>query len=360
MDAQRFVLPMNGENISVVVGEDVTGHINEEVGHYDSLVFMISRTVEEMFGSKIPPLENYGSSTIKMTLNDGESLKTLRNYQRIIKVLVEKKVSRNSLLVYVGGGTVGDLAGFVAATYKRGIRMIAVPTTLLAQVDSSIGGKNGIDFSDVKNVIGTFYNPYLIIDDLQFLKSTPELIKEGMGEVIKYSIIAGGDMFRKVSECSLSSFHDHAPDIVKMSIRIKADIVNRDYYDRNGIRSTLNLGHTIAHGIEGASKGQISHGRAVATGLMVEAHIGEKYGNTKPEVIDAIMRLVDNYEIERVRISDIGVNSILRYVSNDKKMAEGYINMPVPAEIGNIITMKVTDRMISDGLNTFIREHERR
>jgi len=351
---------MNGENISVVIGEDITGHISEEVGHYDSLVFMISRNVEEMFGSKIPPLENYGSSTIKITLNDGESLKTLRNYQRIIKVLVEKKVSRNSLLVYVGGGTVGDLAGFVAATYKRGLRMIAVPTTLLAQVDSSIGGKNGLDFSDVKNVIGTFYNPYLIIDDLQFLKSTPDLIREGMGEVIKYSIIAGGDMFRKVSECSLSNFHDHSADIVKMSIKIKADIVNRDYYDRNGVRSILNLGHTIAHGIEGASKGQISHGRAVATGLMVEAHIGEKYGNTRPEVIDEIMKLADNYGIERVRISDIGVNSILRYISNDKKMSEGYINMPVPADIGNIITMKVTERMISDGLNTFIREHERK
>jgi len=360
VDAQRFVLPMNGENISVVIGDNVTGHINDEVGRYDTLVFMISRRVEELFGPKIPPLEDYGSSTIKITLNDGESLKTLRNYQRIIKVLVEKKVSRNSLLVYVGGGTVGDLAGFVAATYKRGIRMIAVPTTLLAQVDSSIGGKNGIDFSDVKNVIGTFYNPYLIIDDLEFLKSTPEIIREGMGEVIKYSIIAGGDMFKKVSETNLSNFNDHSADIVKMSIKIKADIVNRDYYDRNGIRSVLNLGHTIAHGIEGASKGQISHGRSVATGMMVEAHIGEKYGNTKPEVIEHIMKLADNYGIERVRISDIGVNNIVRYVSNDKKMAEGYINMPVPAEVGNVITMKVTERMISDGLNTFIREHERK
>ncbi|BAB60481.1 3-dehydroquinate synthase [Thermoplasma volcanium GSS1] len=358
MDTQRFVITMNGDNISFIVGDNAINHLSEEAGKYDSIVIMISKTVEEMYANHIPDVGSFGNSVVKISLNDGESLKSLRNYQKIVKVLLERKVDRRSLLVYIGGGTVGDLAGFVASTYKRGVMMIAVPTTLLAQVDSSIGGKNGLDFSDVKNVIGTFYNPYMVIDDTVFLKNNSFIIREGMSEVIKYAIISGGDMYDTLNRCSIDNFDACATNIIKLSVKIKSEIVNRDFYDRTGIRSVLNLGHTIAHGIEGATKGSISHGKAVATGMLVEAHIGEKYGNTNHEVIEAIRDLMKRYGIEELNLKEIGPGNILRYISNDKKIMEGYINMPVPSEIGKVITMKATERMISDGINTFIKEND--
>ncbi len=359
MDTQRFTLPMNNENVSFVVGENAIKHLAEEAGKYDSVIEVISKNVEELYSDHVPELQDAGPSLMKVTTNDGETLKNMRNYQKIIKLMVERKIDRNSLLVYIGGGTVGDFSGFIASTYKRGLKMVAVPTTLLAQIDSSIGGKNGLNVSDVKNVIGTFYNPYLILDDMHFLKSNRQLVRDGISEAIKYGIIYGGDIYDMLKSNNENTIEERLAELVKASIRIKTEIVNRDYYDTNGIRSVLNYGHTIAHGIEAASGNEISHGISVATGMLVEAHIGNKYGSTDPEVAESIVSMMERYGIPRVDIKSIGITNILRYIMNDKKMHDGAIDMNIPSSIGKTTVIKANERTLSDGMNTFIKEYER-
>ncbi|MGC8608802.1 MAG: 3-dehydroquinate synthase [Thermoplasmata archaeon] len=359
MDTQRFTLPINNENVSFIIGENSIKHLVEEAGKYDTVIEMVSKNVEDLYTNYIPDLQDSGPRLMKITTNDGETLKNIRNYQKVIKLMVERKIDRNSLLLYIGGGTVGDFAGFVASTYKRGIRMIAVPTTLLSQVDSSIGGKNGLNVSDVKNIIGTFYNPYMVIDDLHFLKSNKLIIREGLSEVIKYAVISGGELYEILNKNDEGTVEGTLTDLVKASIKIKSEIVNRDFYDSSGIRSILNFGHTIAHGIEGASGNKISHGIAVATGMLVEAHIGNKYGSTAPEVSESILRFMDKYGIPKISIREIGVSNIMRYIMNDKKMSEGSISMNMPSSIGNTTIVKANERILSDGMNTFIREYEK-
>ncbi len=328
-----------------------------EVDKYSEIVFMVSKNVEQKYQDIIPKFNSVRGDVTKISLVDGESLKNIRNYQKIMRVLVERQVSRNSLLIYAGGGTVGDLAGFIASTYKRGIDMVAIPTTLLAQVDSSIGGKNGINFSSVKNVIGTFFNPRMILADTRFLKALDlSIIRDGISEIIKYGAACDHTIMSMLD--SQVDIHqlirgDSLTRIISKCIRTKGDIVARDYFDEKGERHVLNFGHTIAHAIESASKNEITHGNAVATGMLAEAYIGEKMGITSKEVRLKIQEVIGKFSISLASINSLGLQNMMKYISNDKKASDGHVSMVIPQEIGRAQKIRTSVKDITTYMKSF-------
>ncbi len=326
-----------------------------EVDRYSGIVVMLSKNVELSNAEILPKFNSVRGDVTKISLNDGEALKNIRNYQKIMRVLVERQVSRNSLLVYFGGGTVGDLSGYIASTYKRGIPMIAVPTTLLAMVDSSVGGKNGINFSGVKNVIGTFYDPRMILIDTRFLKSLdPGAVRDGLSEIIKYGVMCDHTILSMVDS------HQDAPSLIGSSsigriiskcVRTKGDVVARDYLDRTGERGVLNFGHTVGHAIESVSKNEITHGTAVATGMIAEAYIGERMGITASQVRDKIQHILGKFSIGLASSGAMNVQNLVKFIANDKKVSDGHIMMDLPVEMGRSQKARVS----MDDMQTYLR-----
>ncbi|MCL5803427.1 MAG: 3-dehydroquinate synthase [Thermoplasmataceae archaeon] len=353
-----MVLNLNGQEVSVVIGPGTMHHMVSEADRYSHVVLMVSKTVDDLYADKIPKLTSLRGELTRIVLADGENLKNIRNYQKIIGVLIERGVERDSLVIYIGGGTVGDLAGYVASTYKRGTNFLAVPSTLLAQIDSSIGGKNGINFSGIKNVIGTFYNPSTVIVDTDFLKGGDTLkLRDGICEMIKYGIIKDETILRilaKYDDINSLSSGDDLIKLISKSIKIKGEIANRDFFDRTGERSILNFGHTIGHSIESATKNRISHGPAIATGMLVETYIGERMGITKAEIREEVRNQMNRFSIQQVSLRDIGIDSMLEYLKNDKKMSQGSITMSIPEDFGTHRNVKMTPENLRSHLRSFM------
>lgn len=323
---------------------------------------MISKTVDELFPDMIPKLGSIRGELTRITLNDGESLKSIRNYQKIMRVLIERGIPRDSLIAYIGGGTVGDLAGFVASTYKRGVDLLAVPTTLLSQADSCLGGKNGINFSGVKNAIGTFYNPRSIIVDIDFIRnSPPDTIRDGLGEIMKYSLIGEQTVFNLLQNgTDIESLQkgDSLSRIISLCLKLKADKVSRDFRDRNGERRDLNFGHTIAHAIESGSKNEVHHGIAVATGMLVELYIGETLGVTDKSLRPAVASIMNRYSIPRIQLRSLGLDNIVAFIRNDKKSTDGKIAMRVPADMGTMTDITIDPEAIRSHIRSYMDSNE--
>ncbi|HBR32639.1 MAG TPA: 3-dehydroquinate synthase, partial [Clostridiales bacterium] len=245
----------------------------------------------------------------------------------------------------LGGGTVGDLSGFAASIYLRGIKLVQVPTTLLAAVDSSVGGKTAVNLKAGKNLAGSFYQPDLVLCDTNTLQSLPEgVFRDGCSEVIKYGVIKSRSLFdelKKDIKCNLE-------EIIGECVRIKSDIVAVDEQDR-GVRQLLNFGHTIGHAIERFSNFSVPHGEAVAIGMVASARAAYKKGYCSRDVYEEIYELIKRY---RLPVStDIKAEQLLDPALSDKKREEAYISLVVPEYIGEAVTKKVS----VDGLSEFIR-----
>lgn len=361
-NAERSILTVNGDEISLIIGEKTLPHMVDEVDKYSHVVLMISKTVEEIFADAIPKLKSIRGELTKITLNDGEALKSVRNYQKIMRVLIERGIPRNSLMAYIGGGTVGDMAGFVASTYKRGMDLLAVPTTLLSQADSCLGGKNGINFSGVKNAIGTFYNPREIIVDVDFIRnSPPDTIKDGLGEILKYSLIGEQTVFNLLENAdSLEGLQkgEQLSKIISLCLKLKAEKVTMDFRDTKGERRDLNFGHTIAHAIESGSKNTVRHGIAVATGMLVELYIGETMGVTDKSLRSSITSLMNKYSIPRIQLRSIGLDTITSFIKNDKKSMDGRIAMRIPTDFGSMTDMIIDQEAIRSHIRSYMDTNE--
>lgn len=281
-------------------------HTIDEVArqNYSSFLLVMDRTVADLYGKSIRnSLRKTGKNVTVSLINDGEKMKSIKKLSSTVQPFFEEGFNRHALLVGVGGGVVTDITGFLGSILLRGIDTCFIPTTLLSQIDASIGGKNGINFClknglTLKNMIGTFYQPKLIITDVEVLKSLPKReIKSGLGEMMKYSI-----GWKKLSFESLLQMKNlqHVPpvsliEIISLCQEMKISIVAKDPFELNGLRDSLNLGHTIGHAIEGVAHGRISHGEAVAVGLAGIAKISEKMSILNPGkahfIIDTIQKL---------------------------------------------------------------------
>ncbi|MEX2288333.1 MAG: 3-dehydroquinate synthase [Planctomycetaceae bacterium] len=289
----------------------------------------------------IKSLSDAGWSGELLELEPGEKSKTLTVVSAIYDHLVEMKADRQTVVVAVGGGVVGDTAGFAAASYARGLPFVQVPTSLLAQVDSAVGGKVGVNHSQGKNLIGAFYQPLGVFIDTETLTTLPERdYCSGLAEVVKYGISLDADFFRFLEE-NVAAIRDRRPDvlrsIVAQSCRLKAGIVEQDEQERTGIRSLLNYGHTFAHAFEAlCGYGELMHGEAVAIGMVCAAKLAQRR-----RLIDAATSARQNALLEALALPTrlppavkLDTKDVLDRMLLDKKAADGRLHFVLPTRLG--------------------------
>ena len=270
-----------------------------------------------------------GFSPIRFTIAAGEESKSAESYLSFLNFLAENKITRSDCIFALGGGVVGDLAGFAAATYLRGIKFIQIPTTLLAMVDSSVGGKTAIDIPAGKNLVGAFYQPSLVLCDYETLDTLPDnVFADGCAEVIKYGIINDKPLFEKLK----FPIKPQIEDVIENCVRNKRDVVDADERDV-GVRQLLNLGHTAAHSIEMLSNFEISHGSAVAMGTALIARAAAKFGYCPESDVEEIVKMLNSYGLPTE--CPYTAAELTRIALSDKKRSGGKINLIVPFGIGN-------------------------
>ncbi len=267
----------------------------------------------------------------------GEKSKTLDTIADIYKVLADFRMTRKDVLVALGGGVCGDMTGFAAATYLRGVGFMQIPTSLLAQVDSSVGGKTGVDLPQGKNLVGAFHQPFAVLIDPDTLKTLPDkFIADGMGEVIKYGCIKNAAFFDFLENENLT---DRIEDVIEVCVSIKRDVVSRDEHEA-GERMLLNFGHTLGHAIEKLRGfAGITHGMAVAVGMVLMARAGERNGHTEAGTADRIVRLCEKYGLPTE--DSATVHGMAEAAKGDKKTAGSRINLVLLRKIGDSFTLNL-------------------
>jgi 3-dehydroquinate synthase len=298
--------------------------------------------VASRYGQRVSDsLLSGGFQLVLITIPAGEQSKTLNHAEIVCDQMLEAGLDRHSFVIGLGGGVVGDLSGFVAAIFQRGIPHVQIPTTLLAMVDSSIGGKTGVNTALGKNMVGAVHHPRLVIDDIDVLKTLPRReLNQGFAEIIKHAIIADAEMFTNLHEMDASKLdrfnRSSLRELIQRNIEIKARFVAKDELDRTGDRALLNFGHTVAHGIERAGDyREILHGEAVGLGIVVACAISKKKAGLPSDQHDAIVDLLKKFELPTRLPENISREKILAAIKFDKKFERGEIRFVITPKIGS-------------------------
>jgi len=286
------------------------------------------------------------TKVFQIILQHGEQAKSVQNFQKILNFLADNNFDRTDLIVAVGGGVVGDISGFVASSYLRGIQFIQIPTTLLAQVDSSVGGKTAINILSGKNLVGAFYNPKGVIIDTNVLHSLPNRqLKAGLAEVIKYAFIQNNALFsllKKYPKKILSKDHKIIEEIIFLSLQTKARIVTKDEKE-NGIRAILNFGHTFGHAIEAHGKyKKILHGEAVAKGMRIASKISYLENLISEKEYEEVIALLQKYEFD-LSVDQYKYRELKPYIFRDKKIKAGKLNLILLNKLSNALVTNAFD-----------------
>ncbi len=343
------------ENYKIHVGaiwEDLNRFLNQR--SYSKFFIIVDENTK---GHCLPIfLEHIEKKNIEVIeIQSGEKHKNIHTCSFIWSQLINANADRNALLINLGGGVIGDMGGFCASTYKRGIDFIMIPTTLLSSVDSSIGGKLGIDFADIKNSIGLFNNPEAVFIDPIFLKTLPiREIRSGFAEMIKHALIDDEKMWRELTAISTIEGINWLP-LIPPSLEIKKQVVQTDPFE-HGIRKALNFGHTIGHAIESwalNSDAPMLHGEAIAAGMICETYLSTRITGFSEEsakhVSSFILKIYGKYSLKNEYFSEI-----LRLMKNDKKNKNGLINFTMLNEIGKAkIDQTCSEELILESLTYY-------
>lgn len=291
-------------------------------------------------------LKEKGFNTLLFTFPAGEQSKCMSTYEKLLNFLAENRLTRSDILVALGGGVTGDLTGFTAATFLRGIEYIQIPTTLLASVDSSVGGKTAIDLTTGKNLVGAFWQPSLVLCDPDTLSTLPEeIFRAGCAEVIKYGILGNKEFFDELENLHASKQIEH---VISVCVKMKRDIVSEDEFD-NGARKLLNLGHSFGHAVEARSNFSISHGFSVAIGTAAIAKAAVSKGICSQEDCDRIISVLREYNLPVE--CPYKAEELLGIALSDKKVSGSSISLIVPESIGKCLIIKVPSTELLSWLN---------
>lgn len=293
-------------------------------------------------------LKKSGLDIYKYIFQAGEANKNLDTVRDIYKFLHKIKPERKSAVVALGGGVVGDVAGFIAATFLRGINFIQIPTSLIAQADSSVGGKVGVDFEGSKNMVGAFYQPRFVYINVNTLKTLPEReLKAGMAEVIKHSIIRDADFFSYIEE-NIDSIYSLNEEILKIlavkNCSIKAKVVEIDETEE-GLRAILNFGHTIGHSIETVMNFKLLHGECVSLGMVGAFRLAEELSLVKKEDVKRVEELLQKAGLP-TSIGEIDIDKIYKQMFHDKKIQKSKLNFVLPTKIGKVVAYKIDNEKL--------------
>ena len=347
MKKARLKLGNNGYDIHI--GSGIlrrAGSRLEAAGFGGRLVIITNPVVKDHYGDIIGTgLWERGFTCDTIIVPDGEEQKSLETAGRLYQELAECHSERATPILALGGGVIGDLAGFVAATYLRGVPLIQVPTTLLAQVDSSIGGKVALDHGSLKNKIGAFYQPRMVISDIDTLETIGDRqFSCGLAEVIKYGVIRDREFFHYLEKNvdRIREFHkETVEEIVFRSASIKAEVVEKDERD-TGLRAILNFGHTVGHAIETVSGFEINHGEAVAIGMLAEARISCAMKIMRRDELDRLKSLIERAGLPTALPSP-EMSKMTAAMKHDKKVLQGKVRFVLPESIGKVFISDTVD-----------------
>ena len=310
---------------------DKAGDYLRTVTKGDHIMLVCGDIVSQLHADRVTAaLEKAGYTVSRFVYPHGEQSKTPETYFALLNALAEVGMTRSDTIVALGGGVTGDLAGFAAATYQRGICYVQMPTTLLAAVDSSVGGKTAIDLPAGKNLAGAFYQPAMVLCDLDALATLPgDVFTDGCAEVIKYGVIWDEALFEQLQ----GGIQDNLEAIIARCVSIKAEVVNQDEFD-NGLRGILNFGHTVGHAVEKCSDFGVSHGSAVAIGMVIVSKAAALAGICENGVFDRVLALVQSYGLPTA--TDYDTDALLQAMLSDKKRAGAKISLIIPERIGKV------------------------
>lgn len=347
----------------------------------ESYPIHIGRGLEALLASQIKELKEAGSTIAVVTdasvkralptffekalgalpvleVPSGETSKSVVQFERVLDFLAAEGLDRGGVVVAVGGGVIGDLTGYAAASWLRGVRFIQVPTTLLSMVDSSVGGKTGINIAAGKNLVGAFHQPIAVYEDLNVLETLPSRqFAAGMAEVMKYGMLADRELFEMLETAPLLNWEDERlTSVIQRNCQTKADVVNADEKElsRSGGRALLNLGHTFGHAIENvAGYGEYLHGEAIAIGFVAAAKLSEHYGFIDASDTGRIVRIVEAHGLPSNLRSPLSVEALFSAMWKDKKVRSGTLRFVVMEAIGRAATkddvaLDIVDRIWRD------------
>lgn len=326
-------------NYKVIIGDGLIKNIGNYIKDFLNpikTVIITDDIVDSLYSQTVEnSLKNSGFAVLKYVIENGEKSKNGQNFLKICEFLAENHITKSDLIIALGGGVVGDLAGFVSASYLRSIKFIQVPTTLLAAVDSSVGGKTAIDIKSGKNLVGAFYQPKLVLCDYSTLSTLkPEIFTDGCAEVIKYAVIGNKELFNHLLEKGKNFDLEY---VISECIKMKRDIVEKDEFD-SGERQKLNLGHTIGHSVELCSNFEISHGSAVAIGLAIIARASAKKGLCSNICAEKIVEILEKFELPTK--TNISSEELYKPALSDKKRSGNSLNLVIPYDIGDSRLLK--------------------
>lgn len=329
--------------------EDCGTLVREACGGQKILI-VSDENVYLIYGEKVTEmLETSGYSVCHYVIAPGEKSKNIENLSKILSFLAQNEFTRSDVLCTLGGGVVGDLGALAAGMFNRGIKLAAIPTSLLAMVDSSVGGKTAIDLPEGKNLAGMFYQPDVVICDPTVLKTLPyEFMKDGFAEVIKYGVIKSEGLFEKLFNIDLNSFAEHkelAESIISECVSIKSKVVCEDEYD-NGIRQILNFGHTIGHCIELLSNYEIPHGTAVSIGMVSITKSCNEKNICTADSYDRLTELIEKHGMAKTLPFE--KSEIVKSALHDKKRKGDMITLVLPKNIGSCELRKISIDEISE------------
>lgn len=342
----------------VFVGYNLLNQLPRYVRLPDRIAIVTDDQVGPIYASRLSNLE---PATI-ITLPAGESFKTLDSVSLIYRKLLECGLDRQGAAIALGGGVIGDMTGFAAATYMRGIHFVQCPTTILAMVDASVGGKTGVDLPEGKNLIGAFKQPRAVVADLKALATLPpRQFSSGLAEVVKHGLLASSYLLeqlerlpnlRSVSKPDYLKIIDEFQSLIVEAILVKRDVVEEDPFE-SGLRKKLNLGHTFGHAIEHASHYHVTHGEAVAIGLVAAAHLSAELGYCSKELQTRLEALLNHLNLPTRIPSGLDRNSILEFMKYDKKKTMGGLQFVLIEDIGQILVSgAVPDAAVQQTLHT--------
>lgn len=343
---EKVSVDLGAKSYKIYIGENILSGVGEKIRHLvpgNQLLLVTNPTVRKIYGEPVMnSLKAAGYDVVVGEVPDGEQYKNPEMALKLYDTAFDARLDRQCGILALGGGVIGDLAGFIAATFMRGVHFIQVPTTLLAQVDSSVGGKVAVNHPRGKNIIGAFYQPRLVLSDIAVLRSLPEReFCAGMAEVIKYGIIWDGDFFsylehnRERIKAKETKALEH---IVKASCFIKARVVEQDETEQ-GLRAILNLGHTFGHAFEALTHyQQYVHGEAVAIGMVTAARVAVNMGLLKANEAERIEALISAYGLP-VNFSSLSVDDIIAATHHDKKVQAGKVRFVIPDAVGQVKIM---------------------
>ncbi|MEW6107794.1 MAG: 3-dehydroquinate synthase [Nitrospirota bacterium] len=341
---QKIRLELGDRSYNIIFDHDILKDIGKAAEKFEfssRLALVTNPTVYELYGNVVSNAINAsGFELTEIIIPDGEEYKSLEWVQKIYGELLKARLDRKSALIALGGGVIGDIAGFAASTYMRGIDFIQVPTTLLAQVDSSVGGKTGVNHPLGKNMIGTFWQPRLVWVDINTLGTLPQReLFAGLAEVIKYGVIWDDELFEFLElnrDAVLKLDKKALTYIIKRSCEIKSDVVSQDERE-SGIRAILNYGHTIGHAIETVTEyKKYLHGEAVAIGMYFEARLSQLLGLVDEKTVKRIKDIIASYNLPAEMPQGIDIEKILSSMHIDKKVVAGELKFILPEKVGSV------------------------